>query len=200
MNLHYLGYLERLQVELLQSADEGKNMDKYIEKVGEIEKLEETEKEIEGCKLLKEILSEDTIGSSHYKEPSDIGQIRDNRPSGPRKIAVESTEKDLYDKILGAWLGRCSGCLLGQPIEGWYRDRIEGFAKASNNYPVNYYMSSDVSDDIKEKYNVSDEGSVYGSKNINWINNVDHMVEDDDTNYTILSLAILEKYGRDFTT
>src|SRR5690606_12119722 len=58
----------------------------------------------------------------------------------------------------------------------------------------------DVSDDIRKKYNVKDEGVVYGSNNINWINNVEHMVEDDDTNYTILALSILERYGLDFTS
>lgn len=44
-----------------------------------------------------------------------------------------------------------------------------------------------------------DRGSVYGSDKINWINNVEHMVEDDDTNYTIIGLKILEEYGLNFT-
>src|SRR5687768_531206 len=27
--------------------------------------------------------------------------------------------EELGDRVLGAWLGRCAGCLLGKPVEGW---------------------------------------------------------------------------------
>ena len=52
---------------------------------------------------------------------------------------------------------------------------------------------------MRERYSVVDEGKVYGSNMINWINHVRYMPEDDDTNYTIIGLKILEEYGWDFT-
>jgi ADP-ribosylglycohydrolase len=60
-------------------------------------------------------------------------------------------------------------------------------------------MSSDVAQEIIDKYQIRNRGQVYGGTCINWINNVKHMVEDDDMNYTIVGLDILEKYGYDFT-
>jgi ADP-ribosylglycohydrolase len=60
-------------------------------------------------------------------------------------------------------------------------------------------MSSDTAPEIIEKYQIKNEGQVYGSPCINWINNVKHMVEDDDMNYTIIGLDIVRKYGYDFT-
>ncbi|KIL40691.1 crystallin [Gordoniibacillus kamchatkensis] len=105
----------------------------------------------------------------------------------------------MFDKIYGAWLGRSAGCLLGQPVEGWKRERLTRFLKDTNNYPLHAYMSSDVPQHILDKYQIKNRGQVYGSSYINWINNVKHMIEDDDMNYTIIGLAILEKYGFDFS-
>jgi ADP-ribosylglycohydrolase len=97
-------------------------------------------------------------------------------------------------------LGRSAGCLLGQPVEGWLRPRLHGFLMDTGNYPVTSYMSSDTPPDIIKKYQIKNEGQVYGSPYINWINNVKHMVEDDDMNYTIIGLDIVRKYGFDFTS
>jgi ADP-ribosylglycohydrolase len=135
-----------------------------------------------------------------YAEPSALADIQAARPASRfKRQTSQPSPAELYDKSYGAWLGRSAGCLLGQPVEGWRRERIVGLLQATGNYPVHEYISSDISPEIKEKYGVIDEGSVYGSPFINWINNVEHMVEDDDMNYTIIGLAILEKYGHDFT-
>jgi hypothetical protein len=48
-----------------------------------------------------------------YREPSDLDGIKRLRPEGSRQMKVFLNQKELYDKILGAWLGRCAGCLLG---------------------------------------------------------------------------------------
>jgi len=105
-----------------------------------------------------------------------------------------SAHTDLYDKIYGAWLGRIGGCLLGKPIETWPREKIWGFLQETGNFPLLHYLSSDVPPEIKEKYKIQDDTAR------GWINRVDHMVEDDDINYTILGLYVLEKYGPHFTS
>ena len=107
----------------------------------------------------------------------------------------------IEDRVWGAWLGRCIGCLLGQPIEGWKRKRIEGFLKDTDNYPVERFLSSDVSEEIIHKYNVSNNGeNAFCDTVTHWINNIVDMPEDDDTNYTVIGLKTLEIYGKDFTS
>ena len=61
-----------------------------------------------------------------YHEPSDIESIRASRPEGKRKLEHSLTNDEYFNKVYGAWLGRCVGCVLGKPVEGWPRDRIEG--------------------------------------------------------------------------
>ncbi|MBO3802935.1 MAG: ADP-ribosylglycohydrolase family protein [Candidatus Brockarchaeota archaeon] len=107
-----------------------------------------------------------------YVEPSDFeGIMRES--SGPPRVLGELSESELSDRIRGAWLGRCAGCLLGKPFEGWGKEEIKSKLKASNSYPL-------------EKYELHE--SISG------------MVRDDDIDYTILGLHILECKGKGFTT
>ena len=46
----------------------------------------------------------------------------------------------LKDRIEGAWLGRCIGCLLGKPVEGWSQEEIEEYLKATDSYPLKDYF------------------------------------------------------------
>lgn len=132
-----------------------------------------------------------------YLEPDELEKIRELRQAA--KSLQSANYALLADKVYGAWLGRCAGCLLGQPIECWMRDRIEGLLKDTGNYPLSDYIRSDIAPEIRDRWNVRDEGLVYGGRQINWINNVAYMPEDDDTNYTILALRLLEIYGPNFT-
>lgn len=200
MDIVYLTYSEILPIEILQSRDEGRDVDSYEQKIEKLDLSSDQVEEDHIVQILDEISELNVKEDFAYIEPSELEPIRQERAQGPRRVKTKLAEDVLYDKILGAWQGRCSGCLLGQPVEGWYRDRIQGLARDTGNFPINYYMSSDISNDIRERYDIKDEGQIYGSKKINWINNVEHMVEDDDTNYTILSLAILEQYGLEFTS
>ncbi len=127
-----------------------------------------------------------------YKEPSTLEEIRATRPNGPRKMRTHSLESELKDKILGAWLGRCAGCCLGKPVEGWHKDRIEGYLKSAGAYPLNSYFPVIVP--IPEGYpgHLANHNCMFGR--------IQYMARDDDTDYTILGLHILESRGLDFTT
>lgn len=197
-------YANDLQLELLQAEDEGKDINGYIEKIKVIQSISPDNPERE--KLAQEIL--DKIAALpikeefSYFEPSEIEAIKEARPKLGKSLRLDSsklTNEKYYDKVYGAWLGRCAGCLLGQPIEGWQRERIIGLLKETDNYPINYYISSDIATDIKKKYDVTDEGQIYGSIVKSWINNISYMPEDDDTNYTVIGLKTLEQYGPAFT-
>lgn len=140
--------------------------------------------------LLAEMNLAPVIGSFKYKEPSTLPEIITLLPFFEYKFtSVDFSTDTLFDRIYGAWLGRCAGCLLGQPIKGWSLNQIHALLKDTGNYPLSNYISSNVSTAIKEQYGIKDEDYRYGNRPavINWINNVECAPEDDDINYTIIA-------------
>ena len=127
-----------------------------------------------------------------YQEPSHLKAIQAARPTPRTPLEpIQLSERDYYNRVYGAWLGRCSGCLLGIPIEGLYIADFWPYLKEISQFPLNKYLDSSIPDDLKAKYTfVTERG---------YIDEIDHMVENDDTNYTVISLAIMEKYGWGFT-
>lgn len=126
-----------------------------------------------------------------FYEPSDLAAIQAARPTlNEVPGTVHLSEKDYYNRVYGAWLGRCSGCLLGIPIEGLFTQDFWPYLKEIGQYPLNQYLDSTIPDELKAKYTFETERG--------YIDEIDHMVENDDTNYTVTSLAVLAKYGWDF--
>lgn len=81
-----------------------------------------------------------------YHEPSDLKGILAARPAEQPTISFRLTEAQLRDRILGAWFGRIIGCMVGKPVEGWSRERIERYLRAANAYPLtNYFPPLDLS-------------------------------------------------------
>lgn len=191
-----------LDFEPVQAREEGKDASALQEKIGKILAMEDSDpaRQQLAASVYDEIQTLPIVGGYKYSEPSELAGIQAEKPmSGSALKAGIPGDEELYDKVYGAWLGRCAGCLLGQPIEGWHRERIVGLLKETDNFPFRYYISSAIPEEIRQKYGVEDKGRVYGSNVKNWINNVKYMPEDDDTNYTIIGLKILEQYGPSFT-
>jgi ADP-ribosylglycohydrolase len=100
----------------------------------------------------------------------------------------------MADRILGAWLGRICGCMLGKPIEGIRSNELIPFLKETENYPLHrYILRGDVTEETLKKYKFPFSIDCYADE-------VDGMPPDDDTNYTVLYQEIIEKYGRNFTS
>jgi ADP-ribosylglycohydrolase len=198
----YLNYTDFLQMEYHQCLDEGKDVRGLQEKITIILAMDQENpaREMQAVKLLKETLKLPIKKDYPYEEPSDLPEIKRLRPKGYRVRPFGEKREDLYDRIYGAWLGRCAGCLLGQPIEGFKRERIIGLLNDTDNYPISGYISSDIDQKLIDKYEIHPGGMPKKEGLMkNWINNVDCMPEDDDTNYTILALKLLENHGRNFT-
>jgi ADP-ribosylglycohydrolase len=123
-----------------------------------------------------------------YQEPDGLQAIRALRPDGPRRMSIASS--DLADRMLGAWLGRCAGCLVGKPCEGWSRERIEAYLRAGDAYPLAGYFPfiEAVADQVAHRPRSTMAGRI------------DEMARDDDTDYTVLGMHIVETNGRDFAT
>ena len=198
--LPWLRYAPDLHVELEQCRDEGKDVSGLAERIAAIQSMPEDDprREIEAARLLDETIALPVRADFPYMEPSDLEAIRHERPDGPRRRPVSLSGDDLFDRVYGAWLGRCAGCLLGKPVEGWMRERLLGFNRAIGNYPIRSYMSSRHSEDIRRRFEIRDEPYWDGGP-VPWINNVECAPADDDTNYTLISLLLLERFGPTFT-
>jgi ADP-ribosylglycohydrolase/transcriptional regulator with XRE-family HTH domain len=128
-----------------------------------------------------------------YVEPSGLGAIQARRPEGPRIKNLVITPAQLYDRIYGGWLARVAGCVLGKPIEaGWAKNKVIGYLKLAGAYPLSNYIPRLVPLHAEFDLNPEPDGTFLGE-----IHGAPH---DDDTDYTFLSLHLLESYGLDFTT
>ena len=129
--------------------------------------------------------------TDRYHEPISLPEIKAARPSGPRSLPYNLGEEQLYDKMLGAWLGRGAGCVLGIPVEGWTRRRIREWAEILGQpYPLAEYWKE-----------VPHRGIHYSEPIENFLKGkIDHIGPDDDLAYTVLGLLILEEAGIDFST
>ena len=184
-----------IEIELVQAEQEGKDIGPLLkEEGGRILRMKDgVEKMIDADQFYDKISQLPIRGDFKYHEPSDLEGIKKARPAASVLTGNVPKGDKLYNKIYGAWLGRCAGCLLGKPVERWTRAKIDGLAKAMGNFPISNYFSSNVPEEIKQKYGIADTmGSLkfYGSNITGWINTVDAMPADDDTNYTILGLKV----------
>ena len=126
------------------------------------------------------------------QEPNDLPSILSLRPAGSRRMWT-SLSDDFRERLEGSWLGRCAGCTLGSIVEGWTVERMEEWAAyLGDEYPLVDYWSV-AEQPHNKKYQASLHEDFTPAK-------MDGVPTDDDLNYTLLGLMILEEYGIDFTT
>jgi ADP-ribosylglycohydrolase len=125
-----------------------------------------------------------------YFEPSEYDDIQDSRPAPP--ILSPPPPEVLRDRIYGALLGRCAGCALGKPVEGWSRARIWECLGAVGAFPLCSYIPESAL--IEQSLGEEDVWRFAGVKE-----RLCEMPVDDDINYTLLALHILESYGPEFS-
>ena len=127
-----------------------------------------------------------------YCEPSDLGGIRAHRPDGPRTLPGALDASSKASRIAGAWLGRCVGCLLGKPIEGIRSPRLHALLDRAGRKEITDYLWR--LPGLKEKdYQELDFAGL-----LEW-RQMDHMPEDDDTNYTVTGMALIKAKGIGFS-
>ncbi|MHA4778069.1 ADP-ribosylglycohydrolase family protein [Streptomyces sp. MSC1_001] len=113
----------------------------------------------------------------------------------PTPLAGEAPE-GLRDRLHAAWLGRAVGCLLGKPVEKLPLSAIRDLARAAGNWPLStWFTARGVPGELlaAHPWNRRSAGTSLAE-------NIDGMPEDDDLNYPLLDLLLLQRHGRDFTT
>lgn len=114
-------------------------------------------------------------------------------PIGPADAPAEALAEALADRITGAWYGRCAGCLLGKPVEGWAYDDIEAYLARGGVTEVTDYLPRLPAEPGRPAFNaIGTRGTFRGE--------IDGMARDDDIDYTILALRLAEEFGPGFRT
>ncbi|MBW8699977.1 hypothetical protein MBT84_10265 [Streptomyces sp. MBT84] len=105
------------------------------------------------------------------------------------------TEPELADRILGGWLGRIAGNMLGKPVEQgdlWTRERIDRYLRQASALPLTDYLPEPATEtdgfELRPEWRQCVRGRIHGS------------CRDDDVDYAILGLDLLETHGFDFST
>ncbi len=131
-----------------------------------------------------------------YEEPDSLDDILDAMPARPLEVTDPpgSPPTELGQRILGGWLGRIAGCNLGKPVENgdfWTPERIRAYLEMADAYPLRDYIPAlDPMPDgfsLRENWPETTRGRVRGS------------ARDDDIDYSILGVWLLERYGLELT-
>jgi hypothetical protein len=183
-----------VDTERRQCEEDGRDLTALREQFDRVEALdlEDLANQPEAEALLDAAINAPQREGYEFDEPSDLDGILARRPAGERESSPALSDSDLEDRVYGAWTGRCVGCLLGKPVEGWRRERMWGYLHATGRWPLSDFFRYDAATpEVRERYDLR-EGAPFGDR-------VAFMPEDDDTNYTTTGLAIMERFGPGFT-
>lgn len=144
--------------------------------------------------LARELLDElDRAGGTDTPaEPNELAAIE----ALAAPPAIRPYGSDLPDRVLGGWLGRCAGCLLGKPVEKIPRDGIRAIARATENWPVSgYFTARGLPAEVAATWPWNRR-----SRPTSLAENIAGMPEDDDLNFAMLALSMLERHGDDLSS
>ncbi len=174
-----------VRCELNQRREEGCDVSEVEKEVASLDSLPPQEPHARAERLFRKLQPLSPSEDFPYQEPSRLAEIIALRPDGPRSIELPLSEEELLRKTHGAWLGRCVGCMLGKPVEGWPRQRIEQMLRRVDAYPLDNYVPSEAFegealDHPWRPYKQITRGGITAS------------ARDDDTDYTLLGLHAIE--------
>ncbi|MFF8837078.1 ADP-ribosylglycohydrolase family protein [Streptomyces sp. NPDC015130] len=103
--------------------------------------------------------------------------------------------EELADRILGGWTGRIAGNMLGKPVERgdhWTRERIDAYLRLTDALPLTDYLPPPppgaTGFELRPEWPRCVRGRIDGS------------CRDDDVDWSVLGLQLLETHGFAFTT
>jgi len=153
-------------------------------------------------------------GASPEEAPPELarlaGELLDELDALPRPLAADEPEgleeilaaagpshgggEVQHDRIRGAWLGRAAGCVLGKPVENLPREGIRAIAESTGNWPVaGWFTARGLDPEVGERYPWN-----RASRPTSLAENIDGIPEDDDLNFTMLGVVLLERTGAAF--
>lgn len=125
-----------------------------------------------------------------FSEPDDdqtLFALADGLPT------LTTDREQLADRLHGAWLGRCVANTMGKPIEGLTRDEVRLYLSAVGQWPQTGFVPwlEDLPDGVSHLH----ESAPFASAG-----RFQDVPRDDDLDWTILGLCMLEESGAGLTT
>jgi ADP-ribosylglycohydrolase len=176
---------ELLVAEIAQRRESGFDVDEIVETANATDPADHTAV----LRLVDAMADSTRTADWKYEEPEPLDDIRAAAESAARAAVDEARHAE---QVRAAWLGRIAGCNIGKPIEEgdhWTVDRIREYLELADAYPLTDYVPR--LDPMPAGFELRD----------NWPEttrgNVDGSARDDDIDYAILALHLLETHGRD---
>ena len=123
-----------------------------------------------------------------WEEPDGLVQIQASLTHQPQ--AARPDFGAFRDQVHAAWLGRIIGCNLGKPLEWgdhWTVAHIEDYLRRADAYPLTNYVP--VLDPMPTGFELN-ESWIFSARG-----RIDGSARDDDIDYSILALHLLETFG-----
>ena len=134
-----------------------------------------------------------------YDEPDDLDAIQQScesleLPTVDETATSASSVQAVLTKIHGGLLGRFAGMMLGKPLEGtWPAAQIWRYLELADAYPLRDYVP------LLEPFPDGFPRPFWSRWHDTTRGNITRVVQDDDVEYTLAALLILQQHGFDFT-
>jgi ADP-ribosylglycohydrolase len=132
-------------------------------------------------------------GDWSYIEPNELEAIwAECDPGRPLGVITPVDLEDSARRVEFAFLGRIAGCILGKPLEiRLTLDEIKAALESIDEWPMDDYVPERVQAALPRPLNSS------------WTETarerIEYVAPDDDLNYTVLGMLLLEQHGLDFS-
>ncbi|GAB2850818.1 ADP-ribosylglycohydrolase family protein [Microbacterium insulae] len=175
-----------LSAEVVQRRETGYDVDDLVVAANALETNDDA-----GILGIVDAMAAASRGAWPWEEPETLGEIRDAIGNTPRADNV--TGRDFRDAVHAGWLGRIAGCNLGKPLEWgdhWTPAHIADYLELAGAYPLRDYVP--VLEPMPERFELNESWPEAVRGRING------GARDDDVDYAIFALWLLERRGRDF--
>lgn len=174
-----------LHDEVQQRRETGYDVDAVVERANKVDGNDRSAL----LSLVDALAESERTEDWRYVEPEGLTAI--TASLGELPSAQMPDPLRLRDQIHAAWLGRVAGCNVGKPVEmGWHWTpaHIREYLQLAGAYPLRDYFPvlspMPPGFELQETWPVTTRGHVNGG------------ARDDDIDYAILALHMLEKYGQ----
>ena len=197
MSISWISTIELVNHELQQQEEEGRDVASLEQQWKRIRAKGKGKFATRAERFYYELQTWKSPQALKHAEPIEFRSIRSQAAGFSSRLTRSSLNGEkLYDKILGGWLGRSAGCLLGKPVEKISREGIRTILMSNGTWPLTDYITEKgIPKKLLRRYPWNRHNGRESLKE-----NILCMPEDDDMNYPMANLAVAEEHGRKFTT
>ncbi len=128
-----------------------------------------------------------------YDEPDDLAAIQHTLHAGADLPKVADTA--VFPKVHGGLLGRFAGMMLGKPLEGtWPAAQLWRYLQLADAYPLRDYVP------LLEPFPAGFPLPAWSRWHDTSRGNIRRVVQDDDVEFTLAAMLILQQHGFEFTS